>query len=321
MKSVDQIKEEIEKKDKSRFLTFVAFLVISSVLWFLIKLSKDYTTQSVFTLVYTEAPVNKWVSTQEQTVKFSFVADGFVTLRHRFLPKRKRVVVIPLSEVTYRLEGGFTYSYSSQYVAERLAHSLNIPSGNVTINDDKQFFNMEDLQSKELELVVPLEITTQRQYFLYGRPEVVPDHVTVFGPKNLLDTLSRMVTEPFRESNASGTLHRSLSLDLLDGAVRCEQDHVEVTVHVEQYTEMDIDVPVGVTDSLTMRFFPETVKVKCMIPIRDYASVSSASFHVLVDTARLHRKEPLLPVRLSDCPAHVQVVKIEPEQVEYLILN
>lgn len=321
MSPVEQIKEEIEKKDKSRFLTFLVFLGIATLLWFLIKLSKDYTTQSVFTLVYTEAPVNKWVSTPEQPLKFSFVADGFVALRHRLLPKRKRVVEIPLNEVPYRLEGGFTYSYNSQYVAERLAYRLNIPAGNVTINDDKLFFNMEDLQSKELEVVVPLEITTQRQYHLYGRPEVNPDHVTVYGPKNLLDTLSQVVTEPFKETNASGSIRQVLPLNLLDGAVRCEVDHAEVTVHIEQYTEMDIEVPVRASDSLTLRFFPETVKVKCMIPIRDYASVSSASFQVLVDTAQLHRMEPLLRVKMAECPDHVQVVKIEPTQVEYLILN
>jgi len=98
-------------------------------------------------------------------------------------------------------------------------------------------------------------------------------------------------------------------------------DHAEVTVHIEQYTEMDIEVPVRASDSLTLRFFPETVKVKCMIPIRDYASVSSASFQVLVDTAQLHRMEPLLRVKMAECPDHVQVVKIEPTQVEYLILN
>ena len=110
-------------------------------------------------------------------------------------------------------------------------------------------------------------------------------------------------------------------LDLMDGAIRCEVDRVEVTVPVEQYTEMDIDVPVGVADSLRVRFFPETVKVKCMIPIRDYASVGGTSFQVLADTAQLHRMEPLLDVTMVKQPENVQVVKMEPTQVEYLILN
>lgn len=321
MKQVEQIKEDIEKKDKSRFLTFLVFLIISTVLWFLIKLSKEYTTQAEYTLSYTEVPVNKWVSTPSQTVKFSFVADGFVTLRHHLVPKQKRVVEIPLSEVPYRLEGGFTYSYSSQYVADRLAHSLDIVAGNITINDDKQFFNMEDLQSKELAVKVPLEVSMQRQFQLYGQPEVVPDHVTVFGPKNMLDTLTQINTLPLQATNLSGPLHSVLALDLYDGAIRSEVSEVTVGIDVEQYTETDIEVPVSITDSLELRFFPEKISLKCMVPIRDFASITPQSFLVQADTAQLHRLQPLLDVRLLRVPDYVQVIKMEPTQVEYLIIN
>lgn len=321
MKPVEQIKEEIEQKDKTRFLTFLIFLVISTVLWFLIKLSKEYTTQAEFTLVYTEVPVNKWVSTPEQRVKFSFVADGFVTLSHKLMPKQKRVVEIPLNEVPYHLEGGYTYSYSSQYVTERLANLLGISSSNIAVSEDKQYFNMEDLQSRQLPVSVVMEVQPQRQYHLYGVPEVTPASVTVYGPKNLLDTLSTLRTEPLIADNVSESLHRVLALDLMDGTFRSEVDQVEVSVRVEQYTEMDIEVPVGIDDSLELRFFPESVMVKCMIPICDYSLMNGSSFRVLADTAQLHRLQPLLDVHLEIVPPNVQVIKMEPTQVEYLIIN
>ena len=321
MKPVEQFTEDLEKREKSRFLTFLVFLLIAAVLWLVIKLSKEYTNQSVVTLFYTEVPVNKWIATPEQTLKFSFVADGFVILGDKLLPSRKRVVPIPLSEVPYRLEGGFTYSISSQYVVERLANWLNIPASSVTVNEDKQYFNMEDLQSKQLPVAVPLEVQTQRQYQLYGDPLVSPDKVTVYGPKNLLDTLSRVLTEPLTALNVATTLQRTLSLDLMGGAIRSDVDRVAVTVPVEQYTEMDIEVPVEVADSLELRFFPETVTLKCLIPIRDYATIVASSFQALADTAQLHRLQPLLDVRLAKEPDHVQVLRMEPKQVEYLIIE
>ena len=321
MKPVEQLTEEIEKKDKSRFLTFCIFLLIATVLWLIIKLSKEYTTQSVVTLVYTEVPVNKWIATPEQALKFSFAADGFVILGDKLVPEKRRVVPIPLSEVPYRLEGGVTYSLSSQYVVERLADWLNIPASSVTVNEDKQYFNMEDLQSKQLPVAVPLEVQTQRQYQLYGDPEVVPERVTVYGPKNLLDTLSRIYTKSLAATDADAAIHRTLSLDLMDGAIRSDVDQVAVTVNVEQYTERDLEVPVEVNDSLELRFFPETVTLKCLIPIRDYAAIGATSFQVLADTAQLHRLQPLLDVRLAKEPTHVQVLRMEPNQVEYLIIN
>ena len=321
MKPVEQFKEDIEKKDKSCFLTFLLFLLIATVLWLVIKLSKEYTNQSVVTLVYTDVPVNKWISTPEQALRFSFVADGFVILSDKLVPARRRKVSIPLSEVPYRLEGGFTYSISSQYVVERLADWLHIPASSVTINEDKQYFNMEDLQSKQLPVSVPLQVQTQRQYQLYGNPEVTPDLVTVYGPKNLLDTLSRVFTEPLAALNVGASFQRILPLDLMGGAIRSDVDRVTVNVPVEQYTEMDLEVPVEVTDSLELRFFPETVTLKCLIPIRDYAAIGAASFQVLADTAQLHRLQPLLDVRLVKEPAHVQVLRMEPGQVEYLIIE
>ena len=319
--SVDEIKEEIVGKDKSKILTFLVFLLISAALWFLIKLTKEYTSQTEFTVVYTEVPASKWLSTPEQQVKLSFVADGFATLRHNLVRPQRRMVSLSLKEVPYRLEGGNTYSFSTQYVAERVADWLGVPSGNVTINDDKQYFNMEELQSKEVPVEVPLDVKTQRQYYVYGDPLVDPAVVTVYGPKNVLDTLASVHTVVFSAVNASGPVTQTLAIDYYGGLVRSEQPTAEVTVAVEQYTETDIEVPVKVIDSISCRFFPETMKVKCLVPIRDFANVSATSFLVLADTAQLHRLEPLLDIRLVKVPEHVQVMKTEPDQVEYLIVN
>ena len=321
MSPVEPIQEENVEKGKSRLLTFLVFVAISAVLWFLIKLTKDYTTQAVFKVTYTEVPVNKWVSSQGQHVKLSFVADGFVTLRHHLIRHQKRVVEIPLEEITYRLEGGSTYSYNSQYIAEKVAAWLSIPVGNITINDDKQYFNMEDLQSKDLPVLVPLDIQTQRQYEVYGTPEVTPSMLTVYGPKNLLDTLEAVYTQPLQALNANAPIKANLPVEFLEGAIRSNVTSVEVKVDVEKYTEMDLEVPVTVTDTLQIRFFPEKLKLRCMVAIKDYANINGSSFRALADTAQLHRLQPLLDVRLDKIPPYVHVMRTEPKQVEYLIIN
>ena len=180
---------------------------------------------------------------------------------------------------------------------------------------------MEDLQHKELPVEAPLDVKTQRQYFVYGVPQVVPDMVTVYGPKNVLDTMTAVHTQVFSAVNAAGRLTQTLPIDYYGGVVRSEQATAEVTVEVEQYTETDIEVPVKVSDTVNCRFFPETMKVKCLVPIRDFASINASSFLVLADTAQLHRLQPLLDIRLAKVPEHVRIVKTDPEQVEYIIVN
>ncbi|MBP5797286.1 MAG: hypothetical protein J6W26_03330 [Bacteroidales bacterium] len=321
MNPVEQIKDEVAKKDKSKFLTFLVFLIISTILWSLIKLTKEYTTQTTFTVSYSNIPVNKWVSTPEQQVKLSFVANGFATLRHNLLGSHRRVIVIPLDEVSFHHEGGNTYSYGSQYVADRVASRLDITSSNVTMNDDKQYFNMEDLQMKALPVHVPLNIVTQRQYLVYGAPMVTPSTITVYGPKNVLDTMTAVYTHELSATNASEAVEQDLAIDFYDGSIRAEEKTVHVVVDVVQYTEIDIQVPVKLPNTMNVRFFPETMNVKCMVPIKDYASLNSNAFLVYADTAQLRQLKPLLDIHLVSTPPFVQVLKTEPEQVEYLIVN
>lgn len=319
--TAEQSQDDVVKKGRSKLLTFLVFLLISIVLWLVIKLSKVYTTQMTFTVTYTEVPVNKWVSTPRQTVTVSFEADGFVTSALHLVGEQNRVVEIPLYEVPYRLEGGTTYSYSSQYIVDRVAEWLGIPSSDVTINEDKQYFNMEDLQSKVLPVVVPMDITTQRQYQLYGTPMPNPATVTLFGPKTVLDTMTRIYTEPLLGNNVVEDFERVLDLDLYDGLVRSPEKTATVFVDVEQYTEMEFDVPITVSDTLNLRFFPETTRLKCLVAIKDYASIKSTSFVVQVDTAQLHRLDPLLDLNVVKIPDHVQVIGVTPEQTEYLIIE
>ena len=76
---------EEQPKGKQRSFTFLVFLAISAVLWLLIKLSGTYSTQATFALRLENAPANQWISSGEQTVKFSVEADGFHTLNYKLI--------------------------------------------------------------------------------------------------------------------------------------------------------------------------------------------------------------------------------------------
>ena len=116
-------------------------------------------------------------------------------------------------------------------------------------------------------------------------------------------------------------MEQDLPIDFYDGSIRAEVTTAHVVVDVVQYTEIDIQVPVKLPNTMNVRFFPETMNVKCMVPIKDYASLNSSAFLVYADTAQLRQLQPLLDIHLVRIPPYVQVLKTEPEQVEYLIIN
>ena len=316
---LNRINQKVERKNKRSIFTFLIFLVISTAAWFLVKLSEDYVTQTTFRLQLEEMPADKWVSSDEQSVKMSLNIDGFHTLRYKMI--RDRFVSIPLNEVSFRLENGNIYSFSSQYVAEKVAEKLGINASDITMNDAKIYFTMDALKSKVVPIVLHSDITTARQYDIYGIPMLDPSSVTVYGPQEVIDTIKTVRTEPLTMNNVSQTFSAIVPLDLLEGKLHSNVKEVKAEVQVEKYTEMDIEVPIQATDSLKLRFFPETMSVKCLVAMRDYASITPESFKVAVDKQQLKAMQPLLDVSLASWRPTVQILSTRPDKVEYLIVQ
>lgn len=308
-------------KDKHSIFTFLVFLAISTAAWFMVKLSEDYTTQVDFRLKLEDVPAEKWISSNEQKVKLSMTTDGFHTLEYRLIREPRRIVSLSLDEVPYRLESGMTYSFSSLYVTECIAGFLDINAADLTMNDDKVYFNLEPLMSKVVPIVLRSDIRPQRQFGVYGIPILNPSSVTVYGPAEVLDTLRSVRTGVLSKLNVSESFTETLSLDLLDGQLQSNTKTVNVSVQLEKFTETDVKVPVKSPENLQIRFFPEALTVKCLVAIKDYASINTDDFRIEIDTAQLHALQPLLDVRLKSWPQYVQVLGSSPDKVEYLIVQ
>ena len=307
--------------NKRPFFTFLIFVVISTVLWLFVKLSEDYTTQTDFRFRIDDVPTDKWISTPEQTAKLSLTTDGFHTLRYKMLREQKRVVSLSLDEVPYRKESGNTYSFSSLYVTERVAELLNVNATDLTMNEPLVYFNFDPLKSKVLPVELISDIRPQRQCGVYGLPVLEPSSVTVYGPAEILDTLKCVQTMTLSKSNVSESFTETVPLNLLEGRIRSDVKEVGAAVQVEKFTEADVTVPVAQPKATKVRFFPESVTVKCLVAFKDYPNLTPELFRVEVDAAQLKALQPLLDVKLTLWPQYVQVLNTTPEKVEYLIVQ
>ena len=148
-----------------------------------------------------------------------------------------------------------------------------------------------------------------------------PSSVTIFGPQDVIDTIRTVRTEPLTMSNVSQDFSTTVALDLLGGQIRSNIKEVKAEIQVEKFTEMDVEVPIRIADSLKIRFFPEAMSVKCLVAMRDYASITPESFSVAVDNQQLQAMKPLLDVRLATWPPTVQILSTRPDKVEYLIVQ
>lgn len=320
MKKPKEIIENVPKVKRRHFLTFIVFLFISTLLWLLIKLSKDYSTQSTFAISYTNIPVDKCITSPTNMVNFSFDADGFVTLAHNLTPEDERVIEIPLNEVPYHKDNGTTYSFSSQYVAEKLANLLGISTSNISMNEGNITFDMEPLKSRKVAVRLRSRIDTQRQYCIYGSPSIKPATITVYGPPKVIDTLSTVYTEKLEKTGVSQDINETVALDLLDGLIKTDSANVRVGISIEKYTELSIEVPITKSQKANIRVLPETVKVKCMVPLCKYNDMKPEMFNIGIDETQIG-KEQKIDIVVKKVPDNVTISSIKPEQVEYLIVK
>ena len=318
---LNSVKQKVERTNKHSAFTFLVFLVISAAAWFLVKLSENYSTQATFGLQLAEAPAEQWISSGDQSVKLSMNIDGFHVLRYKMIREPQRVVTINLNEVLYHNEGGEVYSFSSQYVADKIADKLGVNASDITMNDSKIYFNLSLLKSKVVPIALRSDIKMQRQFGLYGIPTLEPASVTIYGPDEIIDTVHSVRTVLLTKTNVSEGFSEALGLDLLDGKISSNTTEVKATFEVDKFTEMDVQVPIRGADSLKVRFFPETMTVKCLVAMRDYASITPESFTVSVDKQQLKAMQPLLDVRLASWPPTVQIISTHPDKVEYLIVQ
>lgn len=310
-----------QKKEKKRDFTFLFFLAISAGLWLLIKLSEDYSTQATFSLRLENVPTDQWISSGEQTVKFSVEADGFHTLKYILIRETKRFVSIPLDKVPYRLENGTTYSFGSQYVADILSDVLDVNAANITMNEDKVYFNMEALKSKVVPVNLQSDVHTQRQYDTYGLPVVEPATVTVYGPQAVIDTLRSVKTALLSKSEANATFSENVALDLAGGLLRSETQSVKVTIEVVQFTETELEIPISVDNPESIRLFPDAVKVRFILAIKDFPTISADDFRIEVDATQADGEQTLLDVNIVKQPNHIELLAVEPQKVEYLLVE
>ena len=307
---------------RNNIVAFVICLVIAAGLWLLIELQEQFTTQASFRIRLVDAPTERLITlNEEQTVKFSLQANGFKTLGCRLLRDSKRGVAVSLAEVPYRVESGNTYSFSSQYVAEQIAALLGVNASDLTMNDDKVYFDMELLRSKVVPVVLRADIRTPSRYETYGLPIIEPAKVTVYGPKDMLDTLTAVRTQRFAKSGVNESLEEMVPLDLAEGRLHCDVSEVKVNVTVLQYTEQALEVPVSAPAGMKMRLFPETVKVKFIVAMKDYPDMKPELFSVVVDPAQVSEGNTLLDLSIGKQPNNVEVLGIEPQRIEYLIVE
>jgi hypothetical protein len=315
------------KKYRNKISVFLVCTAISFFMWGLIKLSRVYEAPVKYKINYQSLPSDKVLIRAEDSVLTLYVKARGLELYSRMFNPDKNVININLSGMKLRRDGKVYNGFvrTSRYLKDI---SAQLPQDNILsgVEPDTLRFVFEQKFRKRVGVTAQLTLLFAEQFQLYDSIKLSPDSITVFGAKSVIDTIYRIRTE--HQSVKGLKSNRMLTLKLekpvSNPPVTFSTDTILAEIHVERFTEADIDVIIGAdsTETKTYRTFPDKVTLTCRVAMREFERLDPSLFSVSINYKEASASgNNLAEVQISRQPTFARVIRIEPEKVEFLLLK
>lgn len=322
------IKRTTDGKLRYRFSVFLVCIALSTLMWSLIKLTREYEAPVKFRIVPENVPDGKILTgNPDSVITLTLYAKG-LDLYSRMMPGRDNSIMVDLSKIRLIRDGD---AFSGILRTSKLLKSISaqLPAGAklIGVDTDTLHFSFKKSYRKRIPVHASLSLDFTRQYQLYDSLEIRPDSIWITGLKEIIDTIDFVKTEKkaIRKLATNYTVILGLDVPVTNPPVVLSSDSITVTLNVEKFTEADIEVPVGLFTGgkeVSYRTFPDKVRLTCRIAMRDYKRLDPSLFSVAVDyETAVKSGNNRVNVEVRRKPLYARIVRIEPEKVEFLILK
>lgn len=305
---------------KDRNILLVCF-GLSLVSWFFITMSDEYTTERTFQVRYMLPDDEVFVDMPNQTITATISGKGW-DLAYDRLSREEAVLDFELAGI----ENGII---DQSLLRRRLAEEIN-----PLLTVDKLSRNYINLQTDpKLAVRVPVRarITLEMapQHYLADTVRLVPDSVTVAGPRSLVQELTSWPTVEKRFTELRAPLSPFVELEPpTRGQVTIEPARVTAVIEVQQFTEKVLFVPVGVENARdSLRIFPNQVEVRAKVGVQQLDAVTAADFRIVADmegiklAGRENARTNSVPLVITQQPSAVLDFNIYPKSAEFFFIQ
>jgi len=316
-----KVREGQKLQSKKRILLFSVFLLISASIWFLNALSKNYTSDLEYPLVYTDFPEDKvFVGELPGHLDLQINAHGYALIRYRMF---RKPVPISFDVSDYNLSRGKDSSSAyilTRYLKDHISRQLDTELQLLEIKPDTLYFQFANKVTRMLRIQADFNYTIVNQFTIKDGIMLTPDSVEVTGPDLILDTLAFISTESLELGELTKNYEDKVRLnqkpDLVYNITR-----VECFIELERFTELQVAVPIEVLnlpDSILLQTFPSSIKVNCVVGLSNFDRTESYPFRAVVDYEKIEEGVQTLNVSIQNLPEYLLGYEYYPKTVEFL---
>ncbi|MGL5681919.1 MAG: CdaR family protein [Marinifilaceae bacterium] len=317
------LRRKFTKQVDQRIVAYLVCVLIALTLWFLNALNKEYVTEISYPVRYTNIPESYYLSDNlPEEIVLNVTAKGFNLLGHRMQTSFQPIElnIAAYSDVFIENGTGKEYTLYTSTIRDRIAGQMNTDIKLNRVMPESLNFKLSKAKSKRVPVEANIEYMLKPQYTLAEEPIVIPDSILITGPRDVVDSVQMVQTQYITLGLLGERYSSRLALEKIPD-VRFSTDKVDVVLNVEQFTELQLSVPIvatNVPDSLYMRLLPSFVTVTCNVGLSHFDSLTPKRFAFAVDFNQTENSG-YLDVVLTEKPRFVFNLTYFPTKVEYII--
>ncbi len=330
MRIINRVNGLIDKAKSiphQRILTYLFFVFLSTVFWFLRALSDNYRADIMYPVKYVNIPQNRVVIGKlPKRIELQVEAAGFNILGLKLRPKFP--IKFDISSFLMNTTGKDSSFILTNAARTRLSNELNRNKRNfriINISPDTIFFHFTEMISKNVKVKYQIPDENNifaKQYTRNGSIILDPDSINISGPASILDSVNSVTTEPIELHNLTDTLQETFSLQKISHVV-FSRKKVQVTIPVDKFTESSFLIPIqsyNTPDSLKIKTFPNSVRITYQVTLSYFDRVRAETFKPYIDynEAKVSVNNKV-NVKLYNLPDYIHSVKVYPGTVQFLI--
>lgn len=317
------VKRLKDKNFQRSALVFVLCLLLSSVLWMFIHLSKIYPYPVSYTITYNSLPKGKAFAEKPTTSITVIMNDvGFNILSDK-LTRSVENIDIDLSGIKLKHVGNY---YTGFITSDAIIKRLTIDGNNniESIIPDTLYFVFSYTDTRKVPVKVDISYKIAKESDLFGDIEVTPDSVMITATKDVLDKIQYIETAKKNLGVCDQTITTQLSLvNPYPNYLEMSTNAVSVTLPIFKMTEGETTVTISDTtmNGSIVRALPSTVKITYTVPLDLYNRVNADMFTVKLKCDSPSSSGVGVNINVVKCPDFVKIRKVEPSTAEYILFK
>ena len=177
-------------------------------------------------------------------------------------------------------------------------------------------------EGKRVPIVISGNIATSLHCTITDSIFATPDSATVYGKSSILKQIDCVYTEEFDLQNISDTVRHDVKIKVIPDT-RIIPDQTTVVVPVEEYISKNVTVPIAIGDipeGYSVMTFPSSIQVSFLVPMSQYAAVTSEHFFVGNEFAALENTNGSnAPIKVETGIKYIRNITLSQDSVEYII--